>query len=134
MKSYRIGPTIAALVLAFVCISLSGCQDKKPEAPPPKTPAIEWSADRKLKWDDYKRKPKDGTGLDTESAVYFTALGVGCKEGKVVNQVRAVFEPDESWVDPTKKTDQLLKHEQGHFDLAELSARKLRKALDALAP
>ncbi len=34
-----------------------------------------------------------------------------------------------SWVKPDGKTPELLRHEQGHFDLAELYALKLRKAI-----
>ena len=123
---------ICLVVLSAVCL-LSGCKQNPPEPAPPKTPAIIWSPDRKLTWDDFKRKPKEGTGLDAESAVYIETSGIECKNGKVVYNVRAVFEPDESWVDPNKKSAALLAHEQGHFDLAEVYARKLRKALSELA-
>jgi hypothetical protein len=124
---------ITAMILS--CFCLAACDDtKKPTEAPPKTPAINWSPERKLTWDDFKRKPKSGTGLDAESAVYISTSGVACKDGKVVYDVRAEFEPDESWVDPNKKSAEILTHEQGHFDLAELYARKLRKALAALAP
>ena len=127
--------TLFCLVALAGLGSLSGCkQQAPPEQKPPQTPSIVWSPDRKLTWDDFKRKPKEGTGLDAESTVYIeSSTPIECKNGKVVYNVRAVFEPDESWVDPTKKSDALLAHEQGHFDLAELYARKLRKKLSELA-
>lgn len=41
----------------------------------------------------------------------------------------AFFSPGGSWARPDGKTPELLKHEQGHFDMAELYALKLRKAV-----
>jgi predicted secreted Zn-dependent protease len=43
--------------------------------------------------------------------------------------VDANFSPRTSWVRLKDETDQLLEHEQGHFDITELYARKLRKAI-----
>jgi len=125
--------TLICLVVLFSVCLLSGCKQNPPEPAPPKTPAIIWSPDRKLTWDDFKRKPKEGTGLDAESSVYIKPSSVKCENGKVISNVQVLFEPDESWVDPNKKSDALLAHEQGHFDLAEVYARKLRKKLSELA-
>jgi len=36
---------------------------------------------------------------------------------------------EESWVKSDEKSDDLLRHEQGHFDIAEVYARKFRKKL-----
>lgn len=41
----------------------------------------------------------------------------------------AFFSPGGSWVKPNDKTPELLKHEQGHFNMAELYALRLRKAI-----
>ena len=38
---------------------------------------------------------------------------------------RAYLQPDKSYVKPTAKEAALLKHEQGHFDIAEIFARQL---------
>jgi hypothetical protein len=43
--------------------------------------------------------------------------------------VAAFFSPSGSWVKPEGKTPELLRHEQGHFDMAELYALRLRKAI-----
>jgi len=43
-------------------------------------------------------------------------------------RVRAVFFPERSWV-RGDRVDTLLAHEQGHFDLAEVYARRLRERL-----
>lgn len=49
-------------------------------------------------------------------------------------KVEAVFLPQKSWArdDRRSRSDRVLAHEQLHFDIAELSARKLRKALSEL--
>src|SRR5690606_40361550 len=39
------------------------------------------------------------------------------------------FNPHLSWVVPASRNDYLLKHEQLHFDITELHARKLRREL-----
>ena len=41
----------------------------------------------------------------------------------------AFFSPSGSWVQPSAKNADLLKHEQGHYDMAELYALRLRKAM-----
>lgn len=93
---------------------------------------IEWSANRKLTWEDFKGKP------DTESfpnALAVTNSGIGYepgsislfKDGKLF--VRNVFYNHGSWVLPKGKTDYVLRHEQIHFDITEIYTRKLRKAL-----
>lgn len=43
-------------------------------------------------------------------------------------QVGTIFDREQSWVRPGAKTDRLLGHEQGHFDLKEYHARLMRKA------
>lgn len=41
----------------------------------------------------------------------------------------AFFSPAASWVKPNQKTAELLKHEQGHYNMAEVYALRLRKAV-----
>ena len=45
-------------------------------------------------------------------------------------EIFTFFDPRESWVKSEKKSADLLKHEQLHFDIAELFARRLKKRLD----
>ncbi len=44
-------------------------------------------------------------------------------------EVNAYFYPNESWYKPEQCTDNTLTHEQLHFDIAELFARKMRNRL-----
>ena len=93
------------------------------------TNPIEWGADRKLKWEDFKGTPDPSSPKDAVSAVFVTHTWNCDYYGNFTFTVTAIFEPDNSWVKPSAKSDALLGHEQGHFDLAEVYARKLRKAL-----
>jgi predicted secreted Zn-dependent protease len=52
-----------------------------------------------------------------------------CRNGLSDIDVAAFFSPSGSWVKLDAKSPELLRHEQGHFDMAELYALKLRKAI-----
>ncbi|MFI1743435.1 DUF922 domain-containing protein [Thalassobellus sediminis] len=93
---------------------------------------IEWSANRKLTWDDFKGEPDI---ISFPNALAVTNSGFGYepgslnlfKKGKLF--VRNVFYNNGSWVLPKGRTDYVLRHEQIHFDITEIYTRKLRKAL-----
>jgi len=90
---------------------------------------IYWSSDYRLTWDDFAGEPR----FDYEAISALTSSGIvhykGCKDGEITFKVRAYFEKNESWVKAEALTDHHLIHEQIHFDITELSARKLRQAL-----
>ena len=86
---------------------------------------IEWSSNVKLTWKDFLGKP------DTSSrykAVTFTKIRVSDEEfdDKIILNFPATFNRSLSWTKNTKSMS-LLIHEQIHFDIAELVARKIRK-------
>ena len=54
---------------------------------------------------------------------------LGERNGRVFIDVEAYFDPTESWVVRGSRSEYLLQHEQLHFDITELHARKLRKLL-----
>lgn len=90
---------------------------------------IYWSPDYKLTWNDFEGQPR----FDYESISALTSSGIihykGCKDGEITFKVQAYFEKDESWVKEEALTDHHLTHEQIHFDITELAARRLRKSL-----
>ncbi len=90
---------------------------------------IYWEAGHKLDWRDFEGAPR----FDYKSISALTSSGIvhykGCKEGEINYKVRAYFEKKESWVKREAMTEHHLRHEQLHFDITELYARKLRKAL-----
>jgi len=90
---------------------------------------IYWSEDYKLDWTDFKGEPR----FENQQISALTSSGIvhykGCKDGKIDYNVRAYFEKQESWVKEEARTEHHLIHEQIHFDITELYARKLRKLL-----
>lgn len=87
---------------------------------------IPWKADRRLTWADFKAKPLQGTdnAALTSSNINFN-FGYGTKG--FTYSISCNFDKSRSWA--RVKTDYILAHEQAHFDIAEIHARKLNKAL-----
>jgi hypothetical protein len=90
---------------------------------------LRWEQHPALSWADFQGHPRRTTG--EPSAVTDTGfrLQLECREGVLDIHVEAEFYPSSSWVKPLRKSPELLQHEQGHFDLTELYARKMRKAI-----
>ncbi|MGB7394262.1 MAG: DUF922 domain-containing protein, partial [Pricia sp.] len=93
---------------------------------------ISWSADRKLEWSDFR-----GSYLKTQWAAATTATSISYSLSvKEEGQRRVLdiivgceFYPQKSWYRPEVCDSLVLSHEQLHFDIAELHARKFRKRL-----
>jgi hypothetical protein len=94
---------------------------------------IPWKSDRKLTWADFKSKKQEfGTGMDAYTAYMLTLTPENNgKTDSITVHVECSFDKNKSAVRKGKLSDELLKHEQGHFDLAEVYARLLRKKLSA---
>jgi len=90
---------------------------------------IYWSDMEKLEWSDFEGRPR----YDYNQVSALTSSGIvdykGCKDDKIIYKIRAYFEKKNSWVKKEAFTDYHLAHEQLHFDITELFARKLRKML-----
>ena len=92
-----------------------------------------WSSGQPLEWSDFQSIP-DTLSLKTEDGFADAAASVGIESIKIDSlhdrscyKLKAAFYCFESW--HTKSGYVLLKHEQGHFDLMEVSVRKLKKRL-----
>lgn len=105
---------------------------------------IPWSLDYQLTWDDFqgerifdkrqaesvlilRRDEADTEIFEQEGKYYF----------KIINlNATAYFKQNESWVlEKQKKAENaviILKHEQGHFDITEIYARKYRSKLNEI--
>jgi len=103
----------------------------------PKLSVITWKKTRALRWNDFKKKPDFKSKASASSAIGFESKPFieHIKSGnrfrfKIKDmQLNAVFIPDLSWVMKNiskENSKSLLKHEQGHFDLAEEITRKTR--------
>jgi len=91
---------------------------------------IPWSATRKLDWPDFHAKAP-GRLSGAQSVLGFS-YAIGCRSGALQASFTAMFYPDKSWVAARISTSGLatwigLRHEQLHFDLKEVYARRLRK-------
>lgn len=106
-----------AVVLLFTC---SFTLNKDAER-------INWNKNTKLSWEDFKGKPSRASSNDamTDSGFGFQTLPM--KNDSLVIIISSYFNPGTSWVKMDKATDALLAHEQCHFDITELFARKLKK-------
>ena len=87
---------------------------------------IEWSPAKRLTWDDYQAPP---SSTSDAAAITSTALGIEyhLKNNSLAYIITCRFSKTNSW--GRHKTDYILLHEQGHFDITELFARKLAKEL-----
>lgn len=92
-----------------------------------------WNEDYRLSWSDFR-----GTPEESSDAVAITASGLSSSlsarttSKRLVDytiNIKANFYPDKSWYKPNKVNEIVLAHEQLHFDITELNARKLRKTI-----
>ena len=94
--------------------------------------SILWSAERRLTWADFKGKipPAADPAATTASGIsYKYSANLIHHEVHLDFEVSAFFYPNESWYKPEICDDLTLSHEQLHFDIAELFARKMREKL-----
>lgn len=108
------------LLLLLLSLSISSSGQGKDEE------LINWNEGKKLTWADYKGQAKTDTDAAASTATYlgieynFNNKGFGYK-------ITCSFSKTKSW--GLHKTDYILAHEQGHFDIAEIFARKLNKKM-----
>lgn len=90
---------------------------------------IEWSADHFLKWSDFKAEHNPALFEDSHSTIKYRftwTVNSDTLDGQIVFLIENIalfveFYPLLSSVRNAHATNDLLKHEQGHFDLAELT-------------
>src|SRR5215208_4168987 len=87
---------------------------------------IPWTPVQRLAWSDIQSEPKRGTDAVASTS---TSLGITYQmsSGKLSYHISCNFSKAKSW--GLMRTDYILAHEQGHFDITEIFARKLNEAL-----
>jgi hypothetical protein len=87
---------------------------------------IPWVTRRTLNWEDFQCAPKRNTDAVASTS---TSLGLSYQlnRGELSFEITCNFSKLKSW--GLVKTDYILAHEQGHFDITELFARKLNESL-----
>lgn len=95
----------------------------------PSEPVISWEAGYRLSWEDFQGAvdPLRPIGVESVTQVIID-LRSRMENQQVQFTVSCLFEKNSSWTASTHSS-YLLNHEQLHFDIAEVYARKLRKAL-----
>ena len=92
---------------------------------------IAWDTAGKLTWADFAGKADEKSPYNavTISGIFYKIYpGSDGYRDSII----AVFYKSESWV--KGRTESALIHEQGHFDITEIFARKLRKRLQEFVP
>ena len=86
---------------------------------------ILWNNDRTLDWSDFLAKPDS---LSEYKAMTFVQIGLKSEQldDRIIVEIPTCFYKNLSWT-KSLNNPKLLKHEQLHFDIAELMARKIRK-------
>ena len=90
---------------------------------------IIWQEDRSLTWNDFRGTPESRNSV---ASIYYninTLLTQEKDNSKI--EIKAIFFPTRSWKRKDRDDRSILTHEQKHFDITELFARKLRKKVKA---
>jgi uncharacterized protein DUF922 len=98
--------------------------------------AFPWSAGRRLGWSDFRGQPPR-SGDEVAKTAYALFYAWKCRGDAFDFRVIAGFRPRRSWVKEIALRDTVLRrsalrHEQTHFDLAEVHARSMRRYFAAL--
>ena len=98
---------------------------------------ILWQENKKLKIQDFKAENNDTVKVNRQqflgaiSAIRIEYSSFQRNKNSVPDfSIKTYFDPNESWM--LLKNDYVLQHEQIHFDLTELYARKMRKSVESL--
>ena len=91
--------------------------------------ALVWQKEKRLTWEDFEGAvPKDAAPAATTASgiSYEYTANMWYHEVKVNITITAYFYPTESWYRPELANNHVLQHEQLHFDITELHARKMK--------
>jgi hypothetical protein len=119
VRKYILSVAPFLLGVIFLCDSF---------APVPKDDGIKWTLNTQLTVQDFLGKPISNSQHSAES---FIGISSSCTpmNDSVIIEIDAVFHRNKSWIKKNNDTSRVIPHEQGHFDLGEVFARKLRKEL-----
>jgi predicted secreted Zn-dependent protease len=111
---------IQLLILLISVLDTNGLRNS------PKDSLIDWNSNRKLSWEDFKAQP-DGSSVNAALTSTNINIDYSFNSRDFKYKIKCQFDPSKSW--GRIKNDYILSHEQAHFDIAEIHARLLHKAL-----
>ncbi len=85
---------------------------------------IHWRPDYKLSWEDFQGRPDSNSEYKAISSPSIN-FSLSYNKSSFSYNVICSFNKSKSWT--LSNSQNLLTHEQGHFDIAEIFARKLRQ-------
>lgn len=136
----------ALLTLCWVTAAFAGIEGQGQSPADPESDVKVWQAQAPLTWEDFQAQPPSSPyaaqtvwtwGLQSPTVIACAPVqdrAWSCTARFERVLVEALFLKGFSWVKSSAKgSSSLLAHEQGHFDLAEVFARRAAKALEPLA-
>jgi hypothetical protein len=88
--------------------------------------SIKWEENKSLQWVDFSGKENDTSRFDAECYAEICYSYTFYDLDDFDFEVEARFDKNTSWSRKGKQSDELLKHEQLHFDIAQLFANELK--------
>lgn len=96
--------------------------------------SILWEDNHRLSWEDFRGTPEEDSpaAAITASGISYSFFTYEKVDGNIgINyEVTTHFYPAKSWYHSELGSDIILSHEQLHFDISELFARKMRAQLE----
>ena len=95
---------------------------------------LEWKKGALLEWGNFKGKadPADMVhAAVTYAGIEVKIDNVEFLSGHTTFIAKGVFDQHQSWAHPERRDSRVLSHEQIHFDIAEVYARKLQQKLNS---
>ncbi len=111
-----------ALLAGFVCLGISAQNED----------GMRWEPDFRLSWSDFRGTPPHSkrVAATTASGISYNYRTSPASGGYVLDfNVDTFFYPEKSWYHKEICDSVVLSHEQLHFDISELFARKMRRSL-----
>ncbi|RNA62267.1 DUF922 domain-containing protein [Chryseobacterium nematophagum] len=92
---------------------------------------IFWKEGNALSWANFKSKINTQKGQNvvayTHCGWVYSYVKSSNPKSQIQVKIETIFDEDKSWKDVKRINNYVLEHEQKHFDIAEIFARKLRK-------
>ena len=100
----------------------------------PNDDSFRWDESHRLQWSDFRGNPdvnSEAAAITASGLIFdFSARTTSTRLVDFTATVEAHFFPSQSWYNKNHVNSIVLAHEQLHFDITELHARKLRKEID----
>ena len=87
---------------------------------------LNWNTGKRLDWEDYKSRPDARSDAAASTSTYL-GINYSISGSSFSYKITCSFSKNKSW--GRYKTEYILSHEQGHFDITEIFARKLNKKI-----